>query len=51
MRFSNGEGLTILEISGGVVDGSWTGILPAGHLLDGCITKEILFLKEPVSEY
>ena len=35
----------------GVVDGSGAGIVPTGHLLDICIARGILFLKEPVMEY
>ena len=35
----------------GVVDGSRTGVVPAGHLLDICIAIHILFLKDPVMEY
>ena len=50
LRFSDREGVGF-KLSGGVVDGPRTGVVPTGHLLNICMTSSLLFLKEFVSEY
>ena len=48
---ADGEGFVVFDASGGIVNRSWTSVIPTRHLLDGCITKSLLFLKDPVKEY